>query len=73
MKKLSGWALALIIIGVLLVLGLVFRFILANRVITAATKVGTATNGGDSGINKGDTVAGATDKASTLSKLRRAV
>lgn len=70
MKNLSGWATALIIFGILLVIGLVYYFVTAKKATTATTKGGTKTvvNGGDSGINKGDIT-----KASTLSQMRRAV
>jgi Tfp pilus assembly protein PilO len=64
MKNLSNWAIVLIILGTLLVLGLVFRFVLANKLVNAAVKDTEAP--ATPPVNRADA-----DQQSTLSKMRR--
>ena len=75
MKKISGWGIALIIIGTLLVLGLVFRFVMANKLVNAATKGDTATPPATSGTASSDPVATTQQEgtATTLQRMRRPV
>lgn len=64
MAKLSTWGIVLIIVGTLLVVGLVFRFVLANKLVNAAVK--DIEEPAKPPVERTDAA-----EASTLSKMRR--
>lgn len=83
MKNISGWGIALIVLGTVLVLGLAFRFILDKRASKAATGAATTNPAGASRAAADAARAAAaaraanqlavSDDTKTLSRLRRAV